>query len=356
MQREKPVGGGGDLVVRTDFDLTGDGKPEVFLSDVWTRPGRVWAVYDMDDPEHFRYLGQVMFHEKNAWVPEPGVLRVILPGSHEATLLDYHLVDGELMESEGVTSEYSSTDSEEFKEFEARGAKPSEGWRFWKDLQIVKTSVEGVGHGPWLEFKTGKPVVDLRPIDSEPHSVVVEHGSRATLLSHLEERRPCPRPKTCKVWLLYKDVGGDSVPELLLNSPQPLGSPWLLYAAEGDAYRYLGEIELEPGLFEKVEGGDLLSLRLFPLVLQTYRITTDGIEKLETVPVSADRERVLAWRARLLPAVEARSIADYYWVGWQDLLETPQSAPWTPVGGEDSVQLDIDFSAAVEETDSTEIK
>lgn len=343
LSREPLSARGESFVVRTDFDLNGDGQPEIFLSKHWTRSGWSWSVYDVDDVYSFKYLGKAVFHENNAWVPEPGVLRVLLPSSDHATLIDYHLVNRELVEGEGVAVEYLSTDSEEFK---ARPSETDKARQFWKDIRLVTARVEENGLGPWLDLESREPV-KMRPVHDQSPEVVIEKPTTLSLLDHFSHRRPCPSPVGCKVWLLYKDVAGNGEAELLLNAPQPLDAPWLLYGTEGEGYRYFGEIELTPGFFERNEDGRLLALRLFPLALEIYRITLVGIEQQESVPVSVDRARVLAVRQRFLRDADEKAGEDYYWVAWGDLVASAENPNWTPVEGEIPVQLDIDFTRPV---------
>lgn len=151
-------------ILRTDFDLTGDGSPEVFLSrpGSWMRNGFLWVVYEVTGEKSFSKLGSARYNDELVRVTDPGSLRVLEPkGVGLWWLVEYNLLSGKLTEVERrPLSEANESEREIIQEERAAMRQ------FWEERDIPSARAE-IYKGtitPWTSTETGEVLPDLVPI------------------------------------------------------------------------------------------------------------------------------------------------------------------------------------------------
>ena len=188
-------------IIRTDFDLTGDGVPEVFLSwpDSWTRNGFLWVVYEITGESSFQKLGTVRFNDKGVRVTEPGSLRVLEPqGANLFWLVDYSLLSGKLVEVDRRELTLGDESGPVSVEQELAAMR-----QFWKEHHIPSAWAD-LSDGtlsPWKSSETHKVLHDLAPIApgfprARPTPAQPERGD---LQESIQKHRPCAAPSGCEI-------------------------------------------------------------------------------------------------------------------------------------------------------------
>ncbi len=280
-----PEGG----VVRMDLDVTGDGVPEIFLTDgrYWARTARTWQVYSPQG-ESFRFLGTVRFHDKLVRF-DPGQGRITAWETHgigRYVKVEYQvsssgiepLTQKEIREESGgdeVEAIYQVLNTiDAYRQemgFRVVAASPSE---FAKSLSG--------GELQWRDLRNGRVVGGLRRIVGADQGLTRGTVAETTLLGHFHAQRVLgPRGF---IYMLQVDLTGDGEREVLLNSEVwNRNLPWLIYTQDGGAYRYLGSLAFD---YSRIRLDDeqkvVRVLRRSPKVLEEFKIDASGVRKLKT--------------------------------------------------------------------------
>lgn len=331
------------VVLRTDFDVTGDGIPEVFLAqaDSYTRfSGYEWRVYELGEGAAFRYLGAVSFQEQSVRVVQPFVLHVLqYPGNGKAWRIEYRFT-GTAIEAVDLVEglETDDTIAEEQRAVT----------RFWREdgPPRARAEVSPRGLGPWRDAGHDQVVHGLRSIVGEDHRVDALGGSQrsGTLFGHLKEHRPCPL-HGCEVYLELADLL-ESGGQVLLNTSQFAGYPRLVYTRDGKGWRYLGE--LPPGAYRVDPGGrvsvlDTRGRRVLHFDLSAGEVTLEGEVAASANPVEWKSERA----AILASLADDPRRERLYRVAWEALVEQPANPPWLTFETREPAGVEVDLSLPV---------
>jgi len=143
-------------------------------------------------------------------------------------------------------------------------------------------------------------------------------------------------------------VTGDGEPELLLRTSS--ASPHLVYSRVAGGLRFLGELPL--GLWRLDEDGRLLVLRDDPMALEVYRVTSEGIVRLERVLTTSDPKRVKGERnrmARKLLEIQSREDQLFFSASWEQASAHPSDVHWVTFRGRKQAEIDVELSMPVSE-------
>jgi len=329
-------------LVRRDFDLTGDGVPEVFLSDdlMWSQgEGWLWQVYDVSDPAQIQHLGSVRFHENHVRVTAPGELRVLYRGANagEASLVDYQWTGSEIVEVRRTVVEASpepTAEQLEMKRFQERLPE----WLPWAD-------VTSQGLGPWIDPSTNKPVQGLAPIVSQRFRLSTKRVGPPSLLDDLGDRLNCPQ-QHCELYVYLADLTGDGEPELIFNSSNYTRKPRPVYAEVAEGYRYLGN--LPTGVWRVDDQGRVSVVESSPPALVRYRVTSEGMTLLEELTLPAGRSEIGRERQAIAEELSGRDLyAEYFRIPWKEAADKPASPPWLTFKTREPADIDVDLSLPV---------
>lgn len=335
-------------ILRTDFDLTGDGIPEAFLSRSasWTRNGFRWRVYELGGDGSFRDLGSTTFNQSSVRVTGPDALRVLEPRAvGRWWMVDYRLVSGTLAEvgrrelSEGVELE-----EETIREEQAAMRQ------FWQERDIPWAWAqlsEGGTLTSWRSAETNEVIPGLQPIPGVQPGLpsASRQSGQTSLLKHLHQHRPCST-SGCEIFLELRDVTGDQEAELLLSTSSFTGSPHLVYARGAQGLSFLGE--LPRGLWRLDKQGRLLLLRTDPTVLEAYRVSPEGVVRMERTAATTDPRRVESERQRMAKAlIEEGSAETRFRVPWEQASSNPSNVDWVTFRTREPSDVNLELSTAV---------
>jgi hypothetical protein len=335
------------FVLRRDFDLTGDGVAEIFLTlseDRQRTVGNRWRVYRGGESTtaSARFLGTVSFHPDHVRVTSPNTLRV----RHRkdvglSWLVDFHWTGSEFKEvqRQEFQDEDAALDPElrAIKEFRESGAVVAA----WAEL-----TREGLGD--WRDSASGEVLEGLAPIVSS--ELTLSSASRTepkSLLSDLRDRLylSCFLGR-CELYLQLADLTGDGMPELLVDSSTYTGAPRLVYARAGEGYRFLGKLPLGPW---RLDGdGRIAIVKSSPAELERYRATSEAITFVERVSLADGRATIDEERRRILAELADRDPAgSLYRVPWEEAAERPQAPPWVTFENREPANIEVDLSLPV---------
>ena len=330
-------------LVRRDFDLTGDGVPEVFLSDdlMWSQgEGWLWQVYDVSDPAQIQHLGSVRFHENHVRVTAPGELRALYRGTSagEALLVDYQWTGSEIVEVHRTLLEDGpelTAEELEIKRFQEQLPE----WAPWAD-------VTSQGLGPWIDPSTNKPVRGLAPIVTQRFAIsAAKRVGPPSLLDDLGNRLVCPQ-QHCELYVELTDLTGDGEPELIFYSSKYTGKPRPVYAEVAEGYRYLGGFPA--GSWRLDDQKRLVVIKTSPPALVRYRVTPEGMTLLEELTLPAGREEIdREWRD-FPEEYSGRNRYDRFLrVTWKEAADKSASPPWLTFKTREPADIDVNLSLPV---------
>ena len=330
-------------LVRRDFDLTGDGVPEVFLSDdlMWSQgEGWLWQVYDVSDPAQIQHLGSVRFHENHVRVTAPGELRALYRGTSagEALLVDYQWTGSEIVEVHRTLLEDGpelTAEELEIKRFQEQLPE----WAPWAE-------VTSQGLGPWIDPSTDKPVRGLAPIVTQRFAIsAAKRVGPPSLLDDLGNRLVCPQ-QHCELYVDLADLTGDGEPELIFNSSNDTRKPRPVYAEVAEGYRYLGN--LPTGVWRLDDQGRVSVVESAPPALVRYRVTSEGMTLLEELTLPAGRSEIGRERQAIAEQLSGRDLyAEYFRIPWKEAADKPASPPWLTFKTREPADIDVDLSLPV---------
>ena len=330
-------------LVRRDFDLTGDGVPEVFLSDdlMWSQgEGWLWQVYDVSDPAQIQHLGSVRFHENHVRVTAPGELRALYRGTSagEALLVDYQWTGSEIVEVHRTLLEDGPEPTAEQLEIK-RFQEQLPEWAPWAD-------VTSQGLGPWIDPSTNKPVQGLAPIVSQRFRLSTKRVGPPSLLDDLGDRLNCPQ-QHCELYVDLADLTGDGEPELIFNSSNYTRKPRPVYAEVAEGYRYLGN--LPTGVLAgrrsgaRIRGGELAT---GPCKVPGHFRGDDFARRADPARRAVrDRSREAGDCPRSLgPRI---GTTQFFRIPWKEAADKPASPPWLTFKTREPADIDVDLSLPV---------
>ena len=334
-------------VLRRDFDLTGDGVAEIFLTfseDQQRTVGNRWRVYDGDSSKTSaaRFLGTVSFHADHVRVTSPDTLRVFhRKNAGEAWIVDFYSTASELKEIQRreyeIGDEVLDAEIRAIKEFRESGA-----------VVAVWTELTREGLGDWRDSASGKVLDGLVPIVSpelrlssasrtEPKSLLSDLRERLYLSCHLGR---------CELYLELADLTGDGKPELLVDSSPRTGALRLVYARAGEGYRFLGKLPI--GLWRLDGEGRIAIVKRSPAELDRYRATFEGITLIERVSLADGRATIDEERSRIEAELSGRDPdGPFYRVQWEEAAERPDAPPWVTLRHRKPASIDVDLSLPV---------
>jgi hypothetical protein len=334
---------GSRSLIRRDFDLTGDGVPEVFLSEkgMGSRAeGWPWQVYDGSDPARFRYLGTVKFHEYHVRVTAPGELRALHQGGSLSRIwvVDYRWTGSDIVEVGRILLEDGpelTAEQLETKRFQERLPE----WAPWAE-------VTSEGLGPWIDPSTEKPVRDLVPIVSQRFTVsAAARVGPPSLLEDLGERLRCPQ-KSCELLVEIADLTADGKPELLFNSSESARPPRPVYAEAAGGYRYLGDLPM--GAWRLDDQGRASVVKSSPPALARYLLTSEEMVFLEELTLETGRTAIDQERQAIFAEHAIRDRGEtIFRVPWREAAGTPENPPWLTFKTREPAEIEVDLSLPV---------
>jgi hypothetical protein len=332
-------------VLRRDFDLTGDGVAEIFLTfseDSQRTEGNRWSVYDGDTSKTSaaRFLGTVSFHGDHVRVTSPDTLRVFhRKNVGEAWLVDFYSTGSEFIEIQ--RREYETGD--EVLDAERRAIREfSESGR----VEAAWAELTREGLGPWIDLSTNEPVRDLAPIVSQRFTVsAAARVGPPSLLEDLGERLSCPQER-CELIVELADLTGDGRPELIFHSSNFTGSPRPIYAKGAEGYRYLGG--LPTGLWRLDDQKRVAVVKMSPPALARYRVTSEELTLLEELTLPAGRSEIDRERQAIADELSGRDPhAPFFRVPWSEAAGTPETPPWLTFKTREPAEIEVDLSSPV---------
>jgi len=268
---------------RIDVDITGDGRPEIFVARefVGWKAGDSFEVLSPARNGTLRSWGHLEFNPGMGFRVDSARKRlfVISPMAvSEFTLIEHELKPGLKVLSTRTLQQWGETEAAFEHEQEALR-------RYWSKAKPIETYAEpGDSTEPvWLGIKNSRPVTSLGRLAEKGWNEAP--AWTPTLREHFLDRQRVPEnwsKDTYRVSLILADLLGDSAPEVLLSvAPQSPG--FEIYARAVDGYRFLGRLPV------RADEEFRIDFQARTIVVDRYEaqvaysVTTRGAEEVKRV-------------------------------------------------------------------------